>query len=244
MIDKHANDKIMALLGFCAGNSPLVVEMAKDALGIQRFDVVKNIAVEIPEKFLDWKDIEIQVHTSENYSFKESEPEIHFGVLDAHVKYVLYHYFYINHGLGKNSYTNIIHPTAYFAGSSEHGQGFILDPLCVVSTKSSIGFGVTVKRSSSVGHHAEISDFVTINPGATVSGNVQIGEGTTIGAGAIINHNITIGKYSMIGSGSVVTKDIPDGVVAFGNPCRVVRKFERWDKSFDTVRSFRDSSIE
>ena len=35
---------------------------------------------------------------------------------------------------------------------------------------------------------------------------------------------MTIGDDSVIGAGSVVTKDIPAGVVAVGNPCKVLRK--------------------
>ena len=31
------------------------------------------------------------------------------------------------------------------------------------------------------------------------------------------------GSNTVIGSGSVVTKDIPSGVVAVGNPCKVLR---------------------
>ena len=34
---------------------------------------------------------------------------------------------------------------------------------------------------------------------------------------------VTIGSNVVIGGGSVVVKDIPDGVLAVGNPCRVVR---------------------
>lgn len=35
---------------------------------------------------------------------------------------------------------------------------------------------------------------------------------------------VTIGSNVVIGAGSVVCKDIPDDVIAFGNPCRVIRK--------------------
>jgi len=35
---------------------------------------------------------------------------------------------------------------------------------------------------------------------------------------------VTIGDDAIIGAGSVVTRDIPAGVLAVGNPCRVVRK--------------------
>ena len=56
------------------------------------------------------------------------------------------------------------------------------------------------------------------------------------GAGVIINPGVTIGKNTVIGSGSVVTKDIPSGVVAVGNPCRVLREINEEDK----VRYFKD----
>ncbi len=35
---------------------------------------------------------------------------------------------------------------------------------------------------------------------------------------------VTIGARSVIGAGSVVTRDIPAGVLAAGNPCRVLRE--------------------
>ncbi|MEA2425941.1 MAG: maltose O-acetyltransferase [Thermoleophilaceae bacterium] len=44
-----------------------------------------------------------------------------------------------------------------------------------------------------------------------------------IGAGAILCPGVTVGAGSVIGAGSVVTRDVPPGVVAVGNPCRVVR---------------------
>jgi maltose O-acetyltransferase len=39
----------------------------------------------------------------------------------------------------------------------------------------------------------------------------------------IVCPGVTIGRGSVIGAGSVVTRDIPPGVVAVGNPCRVIR---------------------
>lgn len=35
---------------------------------------------------------------------------------------------------------------------------------------------------------------------------------------------VTIGDNVVIGAGSVVTKDIPSNVIAYGNPCRVIRE--------------------
>ena len=52
---------------------------------------------------------------------------------------------------------------------------------------------------------------------------MEIGSDVWIGGGAIILPGVTIGDGAVIGAGSVVTKDVPAGVVAVGNPCRVVR---------------------
>ena len=35
---------------------------------------------------------------------------------------------------------------------------------------------------------------------------------------------VTIGDNVVIGAGSIVTRDIPDNVVAYGSPCRVMRE--------------------
>lgn len=61
---------------------------------------------------------------------------------------------------------------------------------------------------------------------------VIIGNNVWIGASAVILPGVTIGDDSVIGAGSVVTKDIPSGVVAVGNPCRVLRKISERDKKY------------
>ena len=53
---------------------------------------------------------------------------------------------------------------------------------------------------------------------------VTIGSDVWVGGGAIICPGVRIGSRSVIGAGSVVTRDVPDGVLAAGNPCRVIRE--------------------
>lgn len=53
---------------------------------------------------------------------------------------------------------------------------------------------------------------------------IEIGSDVWVGGGAIICPGVKIGSKTVIGAGSVVTQDIPDGVVAVGNPCRVLRE--------------------
>ena len=55
---------------------------------------------------------------------------------------------------------------------------------------------------------------------------VKIGDNVWIGGSVTILGGVTIGEGAVIGAGSVVTRDIPSGVVAVGNPCRVLRKAE------------------
>lgn len=52
---------------------------------------------------------------------------------------------------------------------------------------------------------------------------IVIGSDVWVGGGAILCPGVTIGSKTVIGAGSVVTRDIPDGVLAAGNPCRVIR---------------------
>jgi maltose O-acetyltransferase len=52
---------------------------------------------------------------------------------------------------------------------------------------------------------------------------IAIGSDVWVGGGAILCPGVTVGSRSVIGAGSVVTRGIPDGVLAAGNPCRVIR---------------------
>ena len=61
---------------------------------------------------------------------------------------------------------------------------------------------------------------------------VVIGNDVWVGGNTVINPGVTIGDYVVIGSGSVVTKDIPSGVIAAGNPCRVLRPVTEEDTRY------------
>lgn len=69
---------------------------------------------------------------------------------------------------------------------------------------------------------------------------IHIGKNCWLGAGVIIMPGVTIGDNTVIGAGSIVTKDIPSGVVAVGNPCRVLREVGQRDREY----YFRDRKID
>ena len=52
---------------------------------------------------------------------------------------------------------------------------------------------------------------------------ITIGDNVWLGGGVIVLPGVTIGENTVVGAGAVVTKDLPGGILAVGNPARVVR---------------------
>lgn len=61
--------------------------------------------------------------------------------------------------------------------------------------------------------------------------SVRIGRNCWLGAGVIVLPGVTIGDNVVVGAGAVVTKDLPDGVIAVGNPCRILRRIDERDRA-------------
>ncbi|MBM2616540.1 sugar O-acetyltransferase [Actinoplanes sp. LDG1-06] len=60
---------------------------------------------------------------------------------------------------------------------------------------------------------------------------VTIGSRVWIGGDVTINQGVTIGDGAIVGSGSVVTRSVPAGVIAAGNPARILREITDADKT-------------
>ncbi len=52
---------------------------------------------------------------------------------------------------------------------------------------------------------------------------IKIGRGVFVGARSIVLKGVNIGDGAVIGAGSVVIKDVPAGMLAAGNPAKVIR---------------------
>lgn len=61
---------------------------------------------------------------------------------------------------------------------------------------------------------------------------ITIGDNTWLGGNVTVLPGVTIGANTVIGAGSVVTKDIPAGVVAVGDPARVLRQISQADRDY------------
>lgn len=119
---------------------------------------------------------------------------------------------------------NIIDKTAIVSLYADFGRGIYVGKNAVLNSCCSIKDGAIVNTSAVIEHDCLIESFAHIAPGTVLCGNVSVKENAFIGARSVIKQQITIGKNVVIGMGSVVIKDIPDNVVAYGNPCKEVKK--------------------
>jgi sugar O-acyltransferase (sialic acid O-acetyltransferase NeuD family) len=124
----------------------------------------------------------------------------------------------------KSKFISTIHKGLDISKTSKLGIGLLINSKVSIAAHTTIGDFVSINRHVSIGHHTKIGDYTSINPGVNIAGNVTIGEGCTIGMGCNILEGIIIGHNTIVGAGSVVTKDLPDNVIAYGSPCRVIKE--------------------
>jgi sugar O-acyltransferase (sialic acid O-acetyltransferase NeuD family) len=116
-----------------------------------------------------------------------------------------------------------IHPSARIASDVSIGVGTVIMPGVVVNTGCHIGEFCILNTSSSLDHDSTMEPFSSLAPRAVTGGAVRIGAFTAICIGAVVSHSIRVGKHTVVGAGATVVRDIPDQVVAYGTPARIVR---------------------
>jgi maltose O-acetyltransferase len=132
--------------------------------------------------------------------------------------------------LGKMG-TNADIQTPFFCDYGCHievGDNFFANYNCVFLDCNYIKMGNNVFLGPAVQIYAAYHPVVASEriKGPEFAAPVTIGDNVWIGGGSIICAGVTIGANTTIGAGSVVVKDIPAGVVAVGNPCRVLRTIQ------------------
>lgn len=81
--------------------------------------------------------------------------------------------------------------------------------------------GVDIGDETQIGSHCSIYSVSTID---NKSGKVVLKKNCKIGSHSVIMPGVTIGENSIIGAFSFINKDVPDNVVAFGIPAKVIRQ--------------------
>ncbi len=112
----------------------------------------------------------------------------------------------------------VIRPGSFLFADPTEGGGEIL-----IENDVLLGPGVHIYTNNHRFSDIQIPISKQGYPEATRSNSVTIKNGSWIGANCVILPGVTIGANSVVGAGSVVTKSVPSGVLAVGNPARVIR---------------------
>lgn len=209
------------MLGFCKSKICILRDMLDEKLSDSPLHIYLNIDLDTSIDFYT-QPFDVVIH--QPGVVPDLDGGFVFAVSGPKNKKAIFTYFYELANIDIPRYISLIDPSVSIARSSLIQPGCVIESLVSISSQTEIGFGTDIKRGAQVGHHNRIGKFCDINPGAVLCGNVTLGKQTSVGAGAVIKDRVTIGENTVIGMGSVVTKDIPDGVIAFGNPCKVVRE--------------------
>lgn len=108
------------------------------------------------------------------------------------------------------------------------GDNFYAGYNCVILDNAKVTIGDNCIISPQVGIYTLA---YPINAEKRISGYeyaypITIGNNVWIGGGTVINAGVTIGNDVVIVPGSVITSDVPDGVIAGGNPARIIKEID------------------
>lgn len=114
----------------------------------------------------------------------------------------------------------------------EIGENFYANHNCTILDGARVKFGSNVFIApgcvfSTAGHPLDTEQR---NLGLEYAYPITVGDNVWFGANVTVLPGVTIGSDCVIGAGSIVTRDIPSGVIAVGNPCKVLRKITEADK--------------
>ena len=112
------------------------------------------------------------------------------------------------------------------------GDNFYANHNLVILDCADVIFGDNVFIGPNCGFYAagHPIDAEQRNSGLEYSKPIKVGSNVWFGGNVCVMPGVTIGDNTVIGGGSVVVDDIPSGVVAAGNPCKVIRPITEKDK--------------
>lgn len=120
-------------------------------------------------------------------------------------------------------FPTLVDPSAVVALDAQLAQGVVVMAQAHVGAGCVLAEGTLLNTMASLDHDSRMDAFASLAPGVITGGHVVIGRGSAICLGAMLGNNLKIGACTVVGAGSLVLKDLPDAVVAYGTPARVMR---------------------
>ncbi len=117
----------------------------------------------------------------------------------------------------------VLYPNVVISASAKIGPGSVVMPNVVILANSSLGEGCIVNAGSTVNHDCRIDDYASLASGVHLGGGCVVGSRSHLGPGAVLREKCSIGRDTVVGAGSAVLRNLPDEVLAYGVPARVIR---------------------
>ncbi len=128
-------------------------------------------------------------------------------------------------------FPTVIYPNVFVSKSSRIGRGTVLMSGAAVMANAVLGEGCIVNTGGAINHDCQLADYSSVSGGAQLGGGAIVGLRSSVGIGAVLREKTTIGRDTVVGAGAAVFRDMPDEVVVFGMPARIV-KSRRPDESY------------
>lgn len=120
----------------------------------------------------------------------------------------------------------VVHPTAVVLDGAQVGNGSVVLARAMVGVDCRVGRGAIVNSGVVFEHDGHLGDFSHLSPGVVTGGEVRVGEGAHLGVGVSVRNRARIGEWSIVGVGAAVVTDLPERIIAYGVPARVMRVVE------------------
>jgi sugar O-acyltransferase (sialic acid O-acetyltransferase NeuD family) len=124
------------------------------------------------------------------------------------------------------NFINAIHPNVSIGRNVKLGKGVVMMAGVIVNPDSIVGDFCILNTGAQLEHNCTMEEFALLSAGSITGGKVRIGKYSAITLGVTIIDRINIGENTVVGSGSLVLNDLPDNVLAYGNPAKIIRTRE------------------